>query len=77
MIRWGAKRFGIPTAREYYEGLMRVLDLLANSPKMSMEVGKGMRAHPYRSHMIIYREMRDGVEVLHIRHGHSNWRKYL
>ena len=77
MIRWGARKFGIPTAREYYEGLMYVLDLLAHSPKISIEVGKRMRAHPYRSHMIIYRGDDDGVEILHIRHGHSNWRKFL
>jgi toxin ParE1/3/4 len=56
---------------------MYVLDLLAHSPKISIEVGKRMRAHPYRSHMIIYREDDDGVEILHIRHGHSNWRKFL
>ena len=77
LIRWGAQNFGIPAAREYYDGLLRVFDLLAHSPKMSLEAGRGMRAHPYRSHMIIDRERSGGIEVLHIRHGMSNWRKYL
>ena len=77
MIRWGARKFGLATARDYYEGLMQMLDLLASSPRMSAEVGKSMRAHPYRLHIVIYREDEGGVEVLHIRHGHSNWRRYL
>ena len=77
MLRWGADNFGIPVARDYYKGLLRVLDLIGDTPKIAREVGKGMRAHPYRSHIIINREGDEGVEVLSIRHGMSNWRKYL
>jgi toxin ParE1/3/4 len=77
MIRWGAEHFGVATAREYYEGLLRVLDLLGDAPRIAREVGKGMRAHPYRSHVVIYRENEDTVEILGIRHGRSNWRRHL
>ena len=77
MIRWGAENFGVPAARQYYQGLLRILDLIADAPTMAVDVGKDMRAHPYRSHMIIYRQRRGGIEVLHIRYGRSNWRKFL
>ena len=77
MIRWGAEHFGIPAAKENYLGLLRLLDLIGSTPKIAKEVGKGMRAHPYQSHLIIYRQHDDKIEVLHIRHGRSNWRKYL
>jgi toxin ParE1/3/4 len=77
MIRWGAEHFGTDTAIEYYRGVMRVFELLASTPRMAPEIRDGMRAHPYRSHIIVYRQTADRLEVLHIRHGRSNWRKYL
>jgi toxin ParE1/3/4 len=77
IVRWGAEHFGRATAIEYASGMFRLFDLLAGAPKMSTEVRGGVRAHSYRSHMIVYREHADELQILHIRHGRSNWRKYL
>jgi toxin ParE1/3/4 len=53
------------------------LDLLASSPRIGHEIRDDVRAHPHRSHIIVYREDGGKLEVLMVRHGRSNWRKYL
>ena len=77
IVRWGTDNFGRAAAVEYSAGMLRLFDLLATAPKMAPELKNGMRAHPYRSHIVVYREAGDELQVLHIRHGKSNWRKYL
>ena len=77
IVRWGAEKFGRPAALQYSAGLLRLFDLLASAPKMSIEIESGVRAHPYRSHIVVYREDVEELQILHIRHGMSNWRKYL
>ena len=77
ILRWGAQHFGRAAAIDYYADMTRLIDLLATAPKMAPVVREDVRAHPYRSHVIIYRERESRLDILHIRHGHSNWRKYL
>ena len=77
LLHWGAEHFGVDAALDYYDGLLRVLDLLASSPRIGHEIRDDVRAHPHRSHIIVYREDGGKLEVLMVRHGRSNWRKYL
>ena len=77
ILRWTAEKFGVPAARRYHLGILRVLDLIGDAPSIATSIGKGMRAHPYQSHIIIYRERGGEIEVLAVRHGRSNWRGHL
>ena len=77
IIRWGAEHFGRASAVEYSTAMLRLFDLLASTPKLAPEIRDGVRAHPYRSHIAVYRETGDELQVLHIRHKRSNWRKHL
>jgi len=77
IIRWGTKHFGRTSAVEYPTAMLRLFDLLASTPKLALEIRDGVRAHPYRSHIVVYREAADELQVLHISHKRSNWRKHL
>jgi len=57
--------------------MLRLFDLLASTSKLAPEIRDGVRAHPYRSHIVVYREAADELQILHIRHKRSNWRKHL
>ena len=76
IVRWGNEKFGRAAAISYYTGMMELFDLLATAPQMSVEIRNGVRAHPYRSHVVVYR-LRGDVEILYIFHGRSNWRRHL
>lgn len=77
LYRWGVEHFGLDVANEYYDGLFGLCDLLAGNPRMAKQIRGTTRVYPYRSHVIIFREATSGIEILHIRHGMSIWRKYL
>jgi toxin ParE1/3/4 len=77
ILRWGSEHFGADAADEYYLGLMAVIDLLAENPRIAHEIRDGVRAHPHRSHVIVYRESEGRLDILTVRHGRSNWRKHL
>ena len=77
LLRWGVRNFGVAVASEYYNGMIQLFSLLCTNPQIAREIRSGIRAHPYRSHIIIYRQSDDRLEILDIRHGRSNWRKHL
>ena len=77
---FGAERWSPGQADRYEDGLLALLDLLSTQPCMARErpdLGTGVRAHAYRSHVVFYRAEKDGIEVLRIAHSRSDWTDVL
>lgn len=76
----GAEIWGIDQAERYSDGLFAVFDLLAEFPEMARERGEftlPLRIHPSGSHLVIYRQEGQGVEIIRILHAHQNLMAYL
>ncbi|WP_203310293.1 type II toxin-antitoxin system RelE/ParE family toxin [Sphingomonas beigongshangi] len=76
-IYWGgADRFGLDQSEHYVAGLLDTLAFLADFPnaaRLRLELDPPLRAHPYRSHLIVYEAVADGITVLRIPHARSDW----
>lgn len=77
IYRNGYLEFGRELADRYHDGLETVFDFLAQYPRAARlreEIDPPVRAHPYKSHMIIYEVGDDErVTILRVRHGHEDW----
>ena len=63
-------------ADAYAAGFWDTVAFLADFPRaarLRQEVDPPVRAHPYRSHLIVYAIEEDGIAVLRIRHGREDW----
>ncbi len=69
--------FGSLVARQYYDELFTVLEILASNPRMARErheIFPPVRIHPFKAHIVVYRVGDDGsIFVIRIRHGHEDW----
>lgn len=69
-------QFGVEQAIVYRDGLMRTFEFLAEFPMMARErteIKPPVRAHPYKSHLIVYILDDQGVLILGIRHAREDW----
>ena len=74
---FGADRWSEDQAVRYARELREVFSLLASQPRMARErpeFGHGIRVHPHGAHAVFYRAVRDGIEIVRIAHGRSDWR---
>ncbi|MGL4405214.1 MAG: type II toxin-antitoxin system RelE/ParE family toxin [Notoacmeibacter sp.] len=72
----GEGMFGTRQAEKYFLELHAKFRMIAASPLMARErteVTPPVRAHPHKSHIIIYRIENDCVVVLGVRHAHEDW----
>ena len=72
----GEAVFGTRQAEKYFLELHAKFRMIAANPMIArerLEVSPSVRAHPYKSHIIIYRIEDDGVAILGIRHAHEDW----
>jgi len=68
--------FGVAQAERYSDGLEAAFQFLADYPRaarLRTEMPRPVRAHPYKSHLIIYRADQDGVLIIRIRHAREDW----
>jgi toxin ParE1/3/4 len=76
LYREGFDLFGEARADAYVQSLAQVFELLGANSKMARlryEIKPPVRAHPHRSHIIVYEEVGDLVVILRIRHARENW----
>lgn len=76
----GASVWGVEQAERYADGLFAVFDLLAEFPEMARERGEfkpPVRVHPSGSHLVLYRQDGQGIEIIRILHAHQNLMAYL
>lgn len=72
------KHFGIRQAHKYYTGLMECFAFLSENPRAARErteLTPPVRAHPYGSHIVIYKTDGEEVVILAVRHSRENWQE--
>ena len=72
---FGADRWSIRQADDYENGLRALIELIAENPGMAPDRGLAskVRALSYRSHIVAYRIMEEGILVVRVLHGRSDW----
>ncbi|MDI9349266.1 MAG: type II toxin-antitoxin system RelE/ParE family toxin [Candidatus Symbiobacter sp.] len=68
-------QFGIEQARHYRQELFRIFDLIASFPRMGRKIASNrlnLRTHTIRSHVVYYREEKDGILIVRVLHGAMN-----
>lgn len=78
IFEYGIAQFGIEQALEYLNELEEILELLALKPKLARvrkELNHQTRAHPFYSHVILYKEFNNTALILSIRSARENWLK--
>ncbi|MDI9349264.1 MAG: type II toxin-antitoxin system RelE/ParE family toxin [Candidatus Symbiobacter sp.] len=71
----GWNLFGEKQAELYYDGLIDLFKLLAASPKIGRKLNPrkpSLRMHSYKSHVVYYREEKDGILIVRVLHGAMN-----
>ncbi len=72
----GVALFGVDQAERYHEGLERAFDFLADFPLAAperTELKPSSRAHPYKSHIILYRTDGSDIFIQRVRHASEDW----
>lgn len=76
----GATSSGIEQAERYADGLFALFDLLAQFPEIARErteFSPPVRINPSGAHLVVYRQVEAGMEIIRILHGHQNLSAYL
>ena len=75
------QHFGLNQAKRYRASLLTCLSMLADHPRMgrlARSVGDNVRRHEHQSHVILYEERADGINVLAFVHARRiNLRRLL
>jgi len=76
----GAASWGVGQAERYADGLFALFDLLVEFPEIARErteFSPPVRIHPSGAHLVIYRQVEQGIEIIRVLHGHQNLTAYL
>jgi toxin ParE1/3/4 len=76
----GAREFGVEQAERYHRGLIDTFELLCENPRLArerMEFVPAVRIHPYEAHLVIYTVEDNGLLIVRVLHGRSQWERYL
>ena len=72
----GVGELGEAVAEKYQAGLHRVFGFLSDFPysaRERAEISPPVRAHPYKSHIIVYIIEGQDILILGVRHGREDW----
>lgn len=78
--RHGAESWGPDRADRYADALFTLFDLLADFPDMARERAEftpPVRIHPSGSHLVIYQQAGQGIEIIRLLYAHQNLTDYL
>ncbi|MCC7346281.1 MAG: type II toxin-antitoxin system RelE/ParE family toxin [Variibacter sp.] len=67
-------------ADRYIEGILKGVEWVAANPDRGApcdEIRKGYRKHRVGSHMLFYRQRRDGIVVIRILHQNMDFKRHL
>lgn len=76
ILEYTIATFGVEQAVTYRDGLIKTFEFIAEFPRVArerLEIDPPVRAHPYKSHIVIYIIEGDDVLILGIRHGREDW----
>ena len=71
-----AAQWSAAKAEDYLTGMGRLFDLLAQNPEIAREHKEfrpPMRLYPYQSHLLIFTNTEDTLEVVRVVHSRANW----
>lgn len=77
---YGAANWGGEQADRYADALFAVFGLLSEFPEMArerMEFSPPVRFHPNGSHLVIYQEKTQGIEIIRVLHARQKVVAYL
>lgn len=80
MLDFGARQFGAQQAIAYHDEICRVLNLIADHPKIARErpgYSKPIRIHHHGRHYIVYLVMDEGPLILRIVRDEMDLAAYL
>lgn len=72
----GVAEFGEMVAENYQAGLRAAFEFLSEYPYAAREreeISPPVRAHPYKSHLVVYIIDGEDILILGIRHGREDW----
>jgi toxin ParE1/3/4 len=75
-----AERWGAEQANEYLRILQRAIEVVADEPRRGRscdEVRKGYRKYSAGSHMLIYRKIETGIDIVRVLHGRMDFERHL
>lgn len=70
------ERWSPPRAAAYVTELDRVFGLLADFPELGVlrsEIRPPVRVHRFKAHLIVYRDLNPGIEILRVLHMRQDW----
>ena len=77
ILTYGIEEFGEAQALNYREGLERMFQLIADTPKMGRQHRGEIRRFPVGSHIIFYEIADDHILILRVRHSSVDPETYL
>ena len=75
-----AERWGAEQADEYLRILQHAIEMVADDPRKGRscdEVRAGYRKYSAGSHMLIYRKIEIGIDVVRVLHGRMDFERHL
>lgn len=78
--RAGAASFGTARADLYADGLFALFDLLIDFPQVASERPEftpSVRIHPIGAHLVIYRTVGQGIEIVRVLHARQDLAAFL
>jgi toxin ParE1/3/4 len=75
-----AERWGADQAEEYIRLLQRAIETIADDPRKGRscdEVREGYRKYSAGSHMLLYREVDAGVDIVRVLHSRMDFERHL
>jgi len=80
VYRQGLDQFGEQQANLYLDEIFHLFDLLADNPEMGFDFevqGKKFQRLSYQSHVLIFEKAANGVKILRVFYGGSDYLKEL
>ncbi len=74
--RYTAERWGVEQADKYIDELVQAFEVIASMPTLARERSEftpPVRIHTHESHLIIFRDSADGVDILRLLGGGQDW----
>lgn len=78
IYRTGSEEFGVDQAESYFAGLEEAFGFLASYPRAArerFEIDPPVRAHPHKTHLIVYLIEDDDILILRVRHAREDWQR--
>lgn len=75
-----AERWGVDQAEDYMRLIQRAVEIVAADPRKgrsSEEVRAGYHKYPAGSHLLFYRSVKEGIDVVRILHGWMDFERRL